>query len=391
MKHYIQSEEVRMFWSLVLALLFLLFPALAIYGERRSKVLAWLSPVVLCYAFGIMLANFRIIPVNEVLAVKFTTATVVLAIPMLLFSMDFRRWLRLARKTILSFFLAIIAVMSVSTIAVFLFQNRMENSWQAAGMLVGVYTGGTPNMTAIGIALEVPNEMFILLNAADVALSSLYLILLMTVAQRLLLRVLPAFKPAGDPDTVQSGESHPDKAESGKTAIGPVQVLAAAGLSAVAGAIAVGFSMLLVGKVEELIVILSITTLGIAGSFIRPVRERIGMYETGQYLLLIFCVAIGAIANIQALLGAFGSVFGYTAFVLVGAIVLHYALAIIFRIDADTAIITSTAAVFGPAFVGPIGNVLKNREIVVSGLTTGVIGYAVGNFLGLGLAQLLKP
>lgn len=381
-----------MFWSLVLAMLFLLFPALAMYGERRSKVLAWLSPVVLCYAFGIMLANFRVIPINEELAGGFTSATVVLAIPMLLFSMDFRRWLRLAKKTILSFGLAIVAVMSVSAAAAILFQNRIENSWQAAGMLVGVYTGGTPNMTAIGLALDVPNETFILLNAADVALSSIYLILLMTVAQRFLLRVLPAFSPAGEPGTAVLDDGHQtEESELTGVAIGPVQVLTAVGLSVIVAGISVGISMLLAGEVLVPIVIISITTLGIAGSFINPVHERIGTYETGQYLLLIFCVAIGAIANISALLGSLGSVFGYTAFVLIGAIVLHYILAIIFRIDADTAIITSTAAVFGPAFVGPIGNVLKNREIVVSGLTTGVIGYAIGNYLGLGLAWLLKP
>ena len=85
-----------MFWSVVLALLFLLFPALAMFGERRSKVLAWLSPVVLCYALGILLANFRLIPIDDGLAGGFASATVILAIPMLLFSMDFRRWLRLA-------------------------------------------------------------------------------------------------------------------------------------------------------------------------------------------------------------------------------------------------------------------------------------------------------
>jgi len=366
-----------------------------IRGERHDTLTTdqsgFLSPVVLCYALGIMLANFRIIPIDEGIAGGFASATVILAIPMLLFSMDFRRWLRLARKTILSFFLAIVAVMTVSAIAIFLFQNSMELSREAAGMLVGVYTGGTPNMTAIGIALEVSNEMFILLNAADVALSSLYLILLMTVAQRLLLRVLPAFSPADEPEPGPSHDGRSEQGGSGNGAIGPIQVLVAVGLSAVAGAIAVGISMVLVGGISEPIVILSITTLGIIGSFIRPVHKRTGVYETGQYLLLVFCVAIGTLANIGLLLASFGSVFAYTAFIFIGAITLHYTLAIIFRIDADTAIITSTAAVFGPAFIGPISNVLKNREIVVSGLTTGVIGYALGNYLGLGLTWLLRP
>jgi len=380
-----------MFWSLILALLFLLFPALAMYGERRSRVLAWLSPVVLCYAFGIILANFRVMPINEDLASSFTSGTVILAIPMLLFSMDFRRWLRLARKTILSFGLAILSVMVLSAIAVLIFRDSVEAPWNVAGMLVGVYTGGTPNMAAIGTALNVPQETFILLNTADVALSSLYLILLMTVAQRLLLKVLPAFKSTGMEEAILSDDGRSDQEGTVQATFGPLQVLIAVGFAVVAAAIAVGFSMLVTGGISDPIVILSITSLGIIGSFLKPIHDRAGTYETGQYLLLIFCVAIGSLANIQALLGSFGSLFGYTAFILVGAIILHYILAIIFRIDADTAIITSTAAVFGPAFVGPIGNVLNNREIVISGLTTGVVGYAVGNFLGIGLAWLLSP
>jgi uncharacterized membrane protein len=33
---------------------------------------------------------------------------------------------------------------------------------------------------------------------------------------------------------------------------------------------------------------------------------------------------------------------------------------------------------------------MKNREIVVPGLTVGIVGYAVGNYLGLLVAQMLK-
>jgi uncharacterized membrane protein len=63
----------------------------------------------------------------------------------------------------------------------------------------------------------------------------------------------------------------------------------------------------------------------------------------------------------------------------------------LFRIDADTAIIASTAAVFGPPFVGPVANAIRNREIVAGGIATGVLGLAIGNYAGLGLAYLIRP
>ena len=33
---------------------------------------------------------------------------------------------------------------------------------------------------------------------------------------------------------------------------------------------------------------------------------------------------------------------------------------------------------------------IKNKEIIVSGLTVGIIGYAVGNYLGVLVAEFLK-
>jgi uncharacterized membrane protein len=70
---------------------------------------------------------------------------------------------------------------------------------------------------------------------------------------------------------------------------------------------------------------------------------------------------------------------------------MHFALAALFRIDADTALITSTATIFGPPFIGPVARALRNRELMVSGLTTGIMGYAVGTYLGLAVAWLLRP
>jgi uncharacterized membrane protein len=73
-----------------------------------------------------------------------------------------------------------------------------------------------------------------------------------------------------------------------------------------------------------------------------------------------------------------------------GSIILHFACCYFFKIDRDTAIITSMAGIFGPAFVAPMSDVLKNRAILVSGITTGLVGIALGNFVGLFVAWLLK-
>jgi len=60
------------------------------------------------------------------------------------------------------------------------------------------------------------------------------------------------------------------------------------------------------------------------------------------------------------------------------------------KIDADTSLITSTAGVYGPAFIVPVAEALDNREVVLPGLICGILGYAAGNYLGIGIAIALK-
>ena len=363
-------------------------PALAMWGARHVKVLDWVGPVVLCYLVGILWANIPALPVDRAISNALAMGTVPLAIPLLLFSMDFRGWLRLAKKTVVSFLLAVVSVLVLAAIGGVLFSGSVADAWKAAGMLVGVYTGGTPNLTAIGIALGVSEEMFIQVNGADVLVGAAYLLPLMTVVPIVYRRLLPAFRftdpeAEGEPD---AQEVQPAPWARRRIGLLLASIALAAGL--VGGSI--GVSILLFGEIQEALVILAITTGGIAFSFVEKVRAIGDSYEAGQYLLLMFCVTIGTIADVGEIVAAGPTILAYVAFVMLGSIVLHLVLAMVFRIDADTVVITSTAAIYGPPFIGPVANVLKNREVVVSGLTTGVVGLALGNYAGLALAYLVR-
>ena len=377
--------NLPLFFQVIQAVVIVLFPALAIWGAKRSRLIDWLSPVAMCYLMGIVMANIKVVPVDVGLSTLVTEGTVLLAIPLLLFSTDFLQWLKMARSTVISFSLSIVSVLIMASLASLLFSGTDLESNKIAGMLVGVYTGGTPNMNAIGLALGVSQEMLILVNAADLVLGASYFFLLMTVAHRILLLFLPAFK--GDKGQAAGwGEGLLAGTGSGATLR---QLVVAFFAAVMIAGISIGFSWAVLQAVSVAVVILCATSLGILGSFVRRIRNIKGTYELGQYLLLMFCVAIGMLADIEKILIAGPVIFGFCALVMFGSIFLHFALAALFRIDADTVIITSTAAIFGPPFVGPIAGVLKNRHIVVSGLTSGLIGLAVGNYLGIGLAWIL--
>jgi uncharacterized membrane protein len=73
-----------------------------------------------------------------------------------------------------------------------------------------------------------------------------------------------------------------------------------------------------------------------------------------------------------------------------GSLFLHILLARIFHIDADNFLITATAFIFSPPFVPLVANALKNKDVIVTGIAGGVIGYMLGNYFGTTLAYFLK-
>lgn len=367
--------------QLIQIVCFLLLPYLIIKLTGICRKLGFISPILLCYVIGIILGNIPNLPVNKELTMTLSELTIPLAIPLILFSADLSGWARMAKKTTLSFIFVTVSVLISSSLAALFFSGMVDEYWKLSGMLVGVYTGGTPNLMAVGMGLNVRQETLVLANASDAIMGGIYFLFLLTGAKWLLGKFLPPFETPVEYASPAATVEKPHLSG----------LIAAFLLSAIFVGVSIGLSLLFTGKIEVALVMLVITTLGIMASFSRKVRSIIGAYEAGQYLILIFSLAIGTNTNLLELVNSSPTVFMYTAFVMSGAILIHLLLAAIFRMDTDTTIITSTAGIFGPAFIGPVAEGIKNREVVVSGLTCGLVGYAIGNYLGFLVAWLLMP
>lgn len=354
------------------------------WGEKRFWLLQKLSPAFFCYVIGILWGNipgFR--PDDHVLEIALQVS-VPLAIPLLLFPTHIPSWLKLAPKALLSFGLWIVVLACCASLGAWLFHDMLEMSHKLAGMVLGVYSGGTPNLAAIHLALGVDEATFIEMNFTDLLLSGTYLILVLTVMQSVFLKWLPPFKRLDTNDTSHSSET----AES-QTPLDwkSVVITLLLGFAVVGGAI--GISFLLKGKIDELIVIIGVSILGLMFALIPFVRSQSASYDVGHYLMLIFCVAVGAKVDLAAFFQNTSIVIGFMALIFLWAILLHFFLARFLRIDADTALITSTAGIFGPPFIGPVADAMNNRDIIPTGMTLGVMGLALGNLLGIGLSWVI--
>ncbi len=80
---------------------YIIFPAVAIWLCHRFPFINKIGVVILCYLVGITIGNTGIIP-RDAFAIQqiISEAAVAMAMPLLLFSLDVKRWLKMAGKAI---------------------------------------------------------------------------------------------------------------------------------------------------------------------------------------------------------------------------------------------------------------------------------------------------
>jgi uncharacterized membrane protein len=114
-------------------------------------------------------------------------------------------------------------------------------------------------------------------------------------------------------------------------------------------------------------------------------------YDAGMYLVLIFSLVVATMVDVTAIdYRAGANIIAYIAFVIFCSLILSIILSKVFKVDSDTMVITSVALINSPLFVPMIAESMKNKKVIITGITVGVIGYAVGNYLGIIVSQLLK-
>lgn len=377
---------------IVLALFFVLFPALIIWlGEKRFALVDRVGAVVICYAAGIILGNIGILPKGAGTVQDITTTIAIpLALPLMFFSLDVGAWARSSGRALLAFALEVIAVVVVTVVGFFIFRGTIgPETAKLTGMLNGVYTGGTINLAAVGTALRVSPTLYVAANTSDIVISGLYLLFLVTIGQRVIGIFLPAWKKtAAGPAQVEVEEWGSYKGFFSRDRF--PRLLGALGLAILIFGIGAVFSLVLPGQWGTITTILVITSLGIGASFIRPIRRIRMTYQLGHYFILVFCLVVGSMADLSRLLSVIPGVIGYVSVAIFGSLILHMLLCAIFRIDTDTMIITSVAGICSPPFVPMVAAALKNRDIIVPGIITGIIGWVIGTYLGIGVSTALS-
>lgn len=419
-------------WIIILLILFyLLAPVFLIYLTKISGFLNRLGAVVLAYILGLALGNIGILPtpsekfsellganmmlpknefmkylaeqkvepadliVNQIAGLQDLLMIIIipLAIPLLVFSLDIRKWLKLAKGALLSLVLALVSLLIVVIGGFYIFADSIPEAGKVAGMLVGVYTGGTPNLAAIGTALEVNPNIFVLTHTYDLIIGALALLFIMTIAQQVFHLFLPKFNLIHKAENAMQLVSTENDIENYDDLLRKKHLpdmFKAIGLSVLIFAIGGGLSFLAPKPTNAIVAILAITTLGLAASLFKQVNRLKNSFPLGMYLIIVFSLVVSSMANLSNMFQIeFLNLFLYVLLVVFGSMIIHVGLSRLFKVDADTTIIAITALTYSPPFVPAVASALKNKDVIITGLTIGILGYAFGTYLGIIIGSLL--
>lgn len=165
-------------------------------------------------------------------------------------------------------------------------------------------------------------------------------------------------------------------------------IFKALGIAVVIVGIGAGIG-LLAGSWSTMVTILLITALSVVMSLFKAVRDLPHSFTVGEYIVLVFCTVVGMMADLRALAETDPLVLASVTCMMVLAVAVHHLLAGLARIDTDTFIVSSAANLLSPPFVGVACKAVDNKALIAPGVTAGLVGYALGNFLGVAVGTLL--
>jgi uncharacterized membrane protein len=401
---------------------------------RKWSALKKLGSIVLAYAFGLILGSSGILPqgsdsyelalqgraalpgtemealmaagtigqddsyVNSIATAQDMLVSVIvpLSFPLLLFSLNIRRWMRFAKDGFISTVLALVSVVVIVISGYFIFKHTVPDSWKVAGMLVGVYTGGTPNLVSLKVALGVDPNLFVMTSTYDMIVGAITIIFFISAGPKVFRAILPPFKHEVVTEGIKTDDAAVE-AESFEDYSGMLKkgrvipLLKALVLALLIFAVSFGISLLLPNVSQMVVVILSITTLSIIASLVNRINKIEKTFQLGMYFILVFSFTVASMADLKVIFSiGFLGLFAYISYAYFGSLILHLILSKIFKVNADDFLITTTAFIFSPPFVPIVAGALKNKDVIITGITVGIIGYVVGNYIGVGLGYFLK-
>ena len=255
------------------------------------------------------------------------------------------------------------------------------------GMFTGTYTGGGINFNALALHYNIVEEGVLYGGAVavDNIMTAIWMMVCIAIPR---LFGLMRKKHASHQAIAAADQAVPETSHD-QEKVTPFELAALLALSLSALWFATYASNWLATFDIKMPSIILISVLALVIAQIPFIQRINGARVLGYFAVTLFLSVIGAFCDLSAL-GSLGQL-GITLFFLVVIIVSVHGLFVFgcawfFRLDPDLAAVASQANIGGPPSALALAKSLGRSDLVLPAILIGSLGYAVGTFLGLGLA-----
>lgn len=355
----------------------------------KFKFFKSLGPALICIIAGILLSNFRIMPFSSPVYSYVSNEIIMLGIAVMLLNVDLKGLIKLSKEPLVAMALAAITVFIVVFVLSFIFVPIIPEGWKLAGMLVGTYTGGSSNLNAIAVGLNASPDLIAAANAADYAAYPAYIILVMYLASNLknfkwFEKIWP-YKLKDEELLLKGGSTFLKPKE---WSIHDIAWILTLGFCAVAvsGYLASFFPSSMASSMKIII----LTTISIILAQLKKVKELKGTMDIGLFLSLFFLARIGLTINVIEFLQSAILTGLFCALTMFLTLLLHASLCRLFKIKYQYVLVAVQSAI-GSASSSTVLAASAGWESLISvAVILGVLGNAIGNYIGIATAYLIK-
>jgi uncharacterized membrane protein len=365
----------------------------AVQLENRVPLFRALGAALTGILVGMVLSNTGIIPGESPTYDFLMGDGVYFGIALILLSVDLKSVLQAGPGMLAAFGIgAVGTAVGAVTGGVILAKMVGPETWKLSGQFAGTYTGGGANFAAVGRAFETSPDLFSAATAADVIITAIWMMVCLAVPV-ILGRPKPSVTEPENPGGASSGTDATDKPVTLERTLNdtvkPVSLADAAALVVVAvGAVwGAGFLARVVPLIPE---VLWLTTLVLVLAQIQAIKGLPGAALFGNYLILLFLASNGARSVVANLVAMGPPVFYYAIITVALHGVIIFGIGRLARLDMATLAVASQANVGGAASAIALASARGYHDRLVPGVAVGLVGYAVGNYIGMAVGIFMR-
>jgi len=391
MNSIIAPDNAWPIWALVLAGV-----ALCIHLEQTRKWAAQVSGPVLALLVGMVLSNFKLMPVSSTSYDIIEGYLVPAAIPLLLFRANVVRILRETGPMFLAFHVASAGTVIGAFIAAFLFRGSFDRLPEVTGIMTGSYIGGGVNFVAIKESYQVSENLTNPLLVADnFIMAGMFAVLLIISASKFFRRLYPhPHSLQGDKEDIAAlAARHWRRKE-----VSLLDIAQALAIAFVIAAISIKLTGALKAQVSSKIiqsifanpyVLITLLSVGITTLFHRWVERIQGAEDIGMYLLYLFFFVIGLKAEFMVVVSKVPVLFAFCLVMAVANLVFTLVVGKLLRLNLEELLLGVNATLGGPPSAAAMAISRGWSNLVLPGLLAGIWGYVIGTFVGILVAEIL--